>query len=117
MKIRERIEGDVYVELSYQDERLSITLISEKSGSTTFQISEEGTDKLKAMLFLLDESLQKAKERQAKKSLNRSLWDEAKRRSGACSWKAKEIYEQLKAEKSEIDKELAHAGTRENNNN
>ena len=113
MKIRERIEGDVYVELSYQDERLSITLMSEKSGSTTFQISEESTDKLKAMLLLLDESLQKAKERQAKKSLNRSLWDEARKRSGACSWKAKEIYLQLKAEKAEIDKELAHAGTRE----
>ena len=103
MKVTELVDGGVSVEFVYESERLSITLMSEKSGSTTFQISEEGTDKLKAMLFLLDESLQKAKERQAKKSLNRSLWDEARKRSGACSWKTKEIYEQLKAEKAEID--------------
>lgn len=114
MKVRERLEGDVYVELAYMNEQLSITLMSEsKGGSTTFLISEEGTDRLKAMLFVLDESLQKAKERQAKKSLNRSLWDEAKRRSGACSFKAKEIYEQLKKERAEICNELACAGTRE----
>ena len=114
MRIKEHIEDDVYVEFAYEKERLSITLISEsKGGSTTFLISEEGTDKLKAMLFLLDESLQQAKERQTKKSLNRSLWDEAKRKAGPRSWKAKEIYEQLKAEKAEIEQELACAGTRE----
>ena len=113
MIVTERIESGVIVELSYENEQLTIALKSERSGSATFQISEEGTDKLKAMLFLLDESLQKAKERQAKKSYNRSLWDEAKRKAGSCSWKAKDIYEQLKAEQTEIDKELAHAGTRE----
>ena len=114
MIVKEHIEGDIFVEFSYEKEQLSITLMSEsKGGSTTFQISEEGTDKLKAMLFLLDESLQQAKERQAKKSLNRSLWDEAKRKAGPCSWKIKEIYEQLKAEKAEIEQELACACTRE----
>ena len=112
MTVRERIDG-VIVEFAYKNDRLSITLQSQKSGSTTLLISEDGTDRLKAMHFLVDESLQKAKERQAKKSLNRSLWDEARRRSGACSWKAKEIYEQLKAEKAEIEQELAHASARE----
>ena len=112
MTVRERIEG-IIVEFAYENDRLSITLQSQKSGSTTLLISEEGTDRLKAMLFLLDESLQKAKERQAKKSLKRSLWDEAKRKSGACAWKAREIYEQLKAEKAEIEQELARVGTRE----
>lgn len=114
MKVKEHIEGDIFVEFTYENERLSITLMSEsRGGSTTFQISEEGTDKLKAMLFLLDKSLQQAKERQAKKSHNRSLWDEAKRKAGPCSWKTKEIYEQLKAQKAEIEQELACAGTRE----
>lgn len=113
MKVKERIEGGVSVEFSYENERLSISLISEKSGCTTFCISEECTDRLKAMLFMLDESLQKAKERQAKKSLNRSLWDEAKKKSGSCSWKAKEIYAKLKADQKEIKQELACAGTRE----
>ena len=104
MIIKQHIKDDIFVVLAYEQKRLSITLKSEsKGGSTTFVISEENTDKLKAMLFLLDTDLQKAKERQFRKSLNRGLWDEARRRSGACSWKAKEIYEQLKAGKMKID--------------
>ena len=117
MKIKECVKDDVYVEFAYINERLSITLASEsKGGSTTFLISEESTDRLKAMLFMLDETLQHAKERQVKKSLNRSLWDEAKKKAGPCSWKAKVIYEQLKAERVELEQELACACARDSNN-
>ena len=38
---------------------------------------------------------------------------EAKKKSGSCSWKAKEIYAKLKADQKEIKQELACAGTRE----
>ena len=114
MIIKQHIKDDIFVALAYKQERLVISLMSEsKGGSTTFVISEENTDKLKAMLFLLDTDLQKAKERQFRRSFNRGLWDEARRRSGACSWKTKEIYEQLKAEKLKINQELTHACTRE----
>jgi hypothetical protein len=115
--MKEILNGGVTVEFAYENERLSITLSSEKSGCATFCLSEQGTDRLKALLFVLDESLQKAKERQAKKSLNRSLWDEAKKKSGACSWKAKEIYAKLKAERKEMEQELACTGTREPDDN
>ena len=111
MKVSEQIDSGVFIEFTYENERLSVTVMSEKSGSTTFSVSEECTDRLKAMLFVLDEDLQQAKERQSKKSLNRSRWDEAKRKNQACSWKAQEIYMRLKAERKEIEQELARAGT------
>lgn len=108
-----RIENsDVVVAFTYSEDQLTIALSSESRGGTTaFTLSELATDELKAMLFMLDESLQKAKERQARKSQNRNLWDEAKKRAGPCSWKTKELYEQLKTEKLAIEKELMRACT------
>ena len=104
MVIRERIEGDVFVELAYENEQLSITLISEsKGGSTKFLISEEGTDKIKAMLFCLDTTLQQAKVRQAKKSLNRSLWNEARKLAGVQTSKVSEIYQRLKEKHKDLE--------------
>lgn len=115
-KVRQNIEGDVFVEFTYTAEKLAVTLISESKGSTTFQLTEETTDLLKAMLFCLDISLQKAREQQSRKSLNRSLWDEAVRQAGVHRWKAQEIYNRLKAEQKEINKELACTGARERKN-
>ena len=109
--------SDVVAGFSYNEGKLTITLSSESRGGTTsFTLDEYTTDKIKAMLFMLDETLQQAKERQAKKSRNRSLWDEAKKRAGPCSWKTKEFYEQLKAEKTSIEKELSGAGRRDDIN-
>lgn len=104
MKVRELVEDDVFVELSYEDERLSITLESESRGATAFMLSEEATDTLKAILFSLDTTLQKAKQAQAKKSLNRSLWDEARKLAGVHPFRTKEIYQRLKAEHEELTK-------------
>ena len=115
MRIREHIEGDIFVEFAYKNERLSITLESEsKGGCTTFLISEEGTDKLKAMLFCLDTTFQKAKERQAKKSLNRSLWDEARKLAGVHPSKVAEIYQRLKDNYKEFEQDSAGACARDN---